>query len=137
MLCQSCSLKTDCSISCETLNAHLRRKQNYKTTHVNKEVGLSEVSLKHGSYDKWMRSKKNRDQHQFHKTWMKVVRVIETKLTPKQHTIIWMYLDGMSMAEIGRRLKISGQAVNYAIFGHPKQGGGIAKRIRMELGATC
>ena len=133
MLCQTCSFKKSCGHLCKPVDSYLKSKRNYKTTHVNKEIGISEVSLKHGSFNAWMSSKKNRDRHQFHIQWMKIVKVIDTKLTDRQHEIIWVFLDGLPMREIGRRLGISGQAVNYTIFGHPKHGGGIVRKIQKLL----
>jgi len=133
MLCQSCFFKKSCDHLCRATESYLRSKRNYKTTYVNKEIGISEVSLKKGSYGEWVLSKKNRDCKDSHETWMRVVGIIESGLTKKQHSIIWMFLDGVSMAAIGRKLDISGQAVKYAIFGHPKHGGGIVKRIQKEL----
>ena len=134
MLCFKCSLKKgECKEVCDDVLQYLKSKRNYKTTYVNKEIGLSVVSEKTVSMDCWKKGK-NQSRNQFHETWMLIVQIVETKCTEKQKQIFWMYLDGLTMAEIGRRLNISGQAVKNAIFGHPKQGGGIVRKIQKHLG---
>ena len=131
--CQNCSLKSKCEQVCKEVESYLKSMQNYKTTYVNKEIGVSEVSMEQSSYQKWKRPTRNRDRNHDHKTWMTIINIVQTKLTKKQRQIVWMYLEGLSMAEIGRRQNISGQAVRYALFGHPKQGGGIVRKIQKLL----
>jgi len=132
MLCQSCSLKNKCEQVCKEVENYLKSKLNYKTTYVNKEIGISAVSEKAASLDNWNNGE-SQPRTQYHDTWMAVVEVAETCFTVKQFQVFWLYLEGLSMAEIGRRLGTSGQAVNYAIFGHRVQGGGIVKKIQKEL----
>jgi len=132
MLCQTCSLKNECERVCKDVESYLKSKRNYKTTYVNKEIGISAVSEKAASLDSWVNSE-SESHNEFHETWMAVVKVAETKLTAKQHQVFWMYLEGMAMAEIGRQLGTSGQAINYAIFGHPVQGGGIVRKMQKLL----
>jgi len=132
MLCQKCSFKNQCEQLCEKVETYLKSKRNYKTTYVNKEIGISEVSEKIASLNNWSDGiSQSRNQH--HETWMAIVHVADTKLTEKQRQIFWLYLDGLSMADIGRQLGTSGQAVNYTIFGHPVQGGGIVRKIQKLL----
>jgi len=117
---------------CEDVESYLKSKRNYKTTYVNKEIGLSAVSEEAAS-----RANRNNSESQcrneYHDKWMAVVKVAETKLTAKQRQVFWMFLGGMSMAEISRQLGTSGQAINYTIFGHPVQGGGIVRKMQKLL----
>jgi len=117
---------------CKEVETYLKSKRNYKTTYVNKEIGISVVSEKAASLNNWNNGE-SQPRTQYHDTWMAVVEVAETCLTVKQFQVFWLYLEGLSMAAIGRKLGISGQAVKCAIFGHPKHGGGIVKKIQKEL----
>ena len=54
-------------------------------------------------------------------------------LTKKQTTAIWFFLEGRSMAAIGKRMGVSAQTIHTSIFGHPKHGGGAVRKIQKTL----
>lgn len=142
MLCQKCSLKKECRQTCIKVESYLDKNRNYKITYKNKEVGLVEYKLEQQSlsdYTDWRRSKniliessilENPDNDNMRK----IKEAASRCLTPKQEKIYRMYVSGISISEIGRRLGITGQAVSYAVNGHPKHGGGFIRKIQKELG---
>ena len=68
-----------------------------------------------------------------HEKWEKVMDIVSTQLTEKQETTLRYYLDGQSMSVIGRKMNVSAQTVHSTIFGHPKHGGGAARKIRKVI----
>ena len=138
MHCQECSLKSECKETCEDLEAYLKSKRNYKTT--NNEVSLD--TFPEGNSTVWDQSNDPFETTEFlRKKYSALAPAIRNVLpnlatTDRQREIIGHYLiDGLSMAEVGRRVGISRQAVNSAIFGHPTQGGGIVRKIQKAIAA--
>ena len=138
MLCQECSLKSECREPCADVEAYLKSTRNYKTTYTSKEVSLSEFP--EGSSKVWDQSQDPFKRTKFlKKDYYALIPMIRELLpdlgtTKRQREIIDLYYNnGLSMAEVGRRLGISRQAVNSAIFGHPTQGGGIVRKIQTAV----
>ena len=136
MLCFNCSLKNECQEICEDVNQYLKSKRNYKTTYVNKEIGISDFVIDEKAvmdYQDKERSFGNSQNEPNHEKWEKVMDIVSTQLTEMQETTFSYYLDGQSMPEIGRKMNVSAQTVHSTIFGHHKHGGGAARKIRKVL----
>ncbi len=136
-LCQKCRVKGMCREECAALEAYLKSKRGYKTTDTSKHVSLWEfIEGKSWVWDeanelfigsKMLKSK----YYNLSPNLMKLIDGLP--LTNRQRQIIDLYRRGIDMASIGRQLGISRQAVNQALFGHPKQGGGVVKKIQMAI----
>ena len=140
MQCSECKKRPSCKELCESVEIELRKRCNGKSTYKNKEVSISEVTVKESSFDSYLqrneRTKRNgyiKNTTISHEVWMDIMNIIETKLTDKQKENTISYLDGNSAASIGRQNGTSGRAVRYSIFGHPKQGGGVVRKIQAAL----
>ena len=138
MLCQECSLKSECERTCEDVEAYLKSKRNYKTTYTGKEVSL--WAFPEGASEFWNQSRDPFVSTKFlRKEYYPLISAIRELLpnlaiTDRQREIIDLYLNnGLSMAAVGRRLGISQQAVSFAIFGHPVQGGGIVRKVKKAI----
>jgi len=141
MLCSKCSKRTSCKELCEAVELELRKRCNGKSTYKNKEIGISEVTIKENSFDRYHQTNHRIRRNGYitnttisHEVWMDVRNIIETKLTKKQKDNTILFLDGHSMESIGRKTGTSGQAVRDSIFGHPKQGGGAVRKIQKVYG---
>ncbi|MBT4734320.1 MAG: hypothetical protein HOO10_04865 [Candidatus Marinimicrobia bacterium] len=133
-LCFNCSLKKECNTSCDRVESYLKEKRNYKTTYVNKEVGISDIVISMESKRRQNSNSQRKSTSTYHKRWMMVMNVITSKrLTKKQTTAIWFFLEGRSMAAIGKRMGVSAQTIHTSIFGHPKHGGGAVRKIQKTL----
>ncbi len=138
MLCQECSLKNECERTCADVEAYLKSKRNYKTTYTGKEVSL--WAFPEGASEFWSQSRDPFVSTKFlRKEYYALIPAIRELLpnlgiTDRQREIIDLYLNnGLSMAAVGRRLGISQQAVSFAIFGHPVQGGGIVRKVKKAI----
>jgi len=141
MLCSTCSKRTSCKEICELVEIELRKRCNGNSTYKNKEIGISEVTLKENSFDRYLQRNGRKTRVGYiqnttisHEVWMDLRNIIETKLTVKQKSNIIMYLEGHSMESIGRKNGTSGQAVRESIFGHPINGGGAVRKIQKVYG---
>jgi len=140
MQCSECKKRTSCKELCEAVELELRKRCNGKSTYKNKEIGISEVTVKEFSFDRYLQRNGRNEKNGYikntsisHEVWMDIMTIIETKLTDKQKENTISYLDGNSAASIGRQNGTSGRAVRYSIFGHPKQGGGAVRKIKTAL----
>lgn len=141
MLCTTCSKKPSCKELCESVELELRKRCNGKSTYQNKEEGLSDMAMEGYCFEQYLQIGRTKERNGNIKNtrisqdvWMDIRNIIETKLTPKQKDNTIMYLDGHSMGSIGRKNGTSGQAVRDSIFGHPKQGGGVVRKIQKVYG---
>ena len=137
MQCSECRKRPSCKELCKSVELELRKRCNGKSTYKNKEIGISEVTVKENSFDRYLR---RNEKHGYiknttisHEVWMDIMTIIETKLTDKQKENTISYLDGNSAEWIGRQNGTSGRAVRYSVFGHPKQGGGAVRKIQTAL----
>jgi hypothetical protein len=97
-------LKNECQEICEDVNQYLKSKRNYKTTYVNKEIGISDFVIDEKAvmdYQDKERSFGNSQNEPNHEKWEKVMDIVSTQLTEKQETTLRYYLDGQSMSVIG------------------------------------
>lgn len=140
MQCSECKKRPSCKELCKSVEQGLRKRCNGKSTYKNKEIAISEMTVEENSFDRYMQRNGRREKNGCiknttisHKVWMNIVNIIETKLTDKQKENTISYLDGNSAESIGRKNGTSGRAVNYSIFGHPKQGGGAVRKIQVAL----
>ena len=140
MQCSECKKRTSCKELCKSVERELRKRCNGKSTYKNKEIGISEVTVKENSFDRYLQRNGRKVRIGYvknttisHEVWMDIMTIIETKLTDKQKENTISYLDGNSAEWIGRQNGTSGRAVRYSIFGHPKQGGGAVRKIQTSL----
>ena len=136
-LCQKCSLKNECRKPCDDVETYLKAKRNYKTTYTSKEVSLT--AFAEGKSMVWDNANElfigsKMLQPECYNLIPMVWELIDgLPLTSRQRQIIGLYRRGINMAAIGRQLCISRQAVNQALFGHPKEGGGIVRKIQKAI----
>ena len=130
MLCSTCKLRSSCTRLCDEVEMYLKQSRG-KTTYRNKEVSLTDIHIEEAS--------KIKPDDQFngrfnpYDYWDEILIIVEDYFTPKQVVIFWKFLEGLSMFEIGEDQNASKQAINYVIFGHPKNGGGIIQKIKKRL----
>ena len=133
--CQSCSLKDSrCHELCTDIQIYLRNSRNYKTTYVNKEVGLNEVHANRvyeslaeygdtcGSFTE-----------KFGFLLPTIERIVRDHGTERQREVYFMWIsEKMSFSYIAEQLHMKVQSVHEVIYGHRGQGG-LVRKIRKHL----
>ena len=107
LLCFKCSLKKECREICEDVEQYLKFKRNYKTTYVNKEIGISDIAIKEKAMMDYQAKERSSGKGQIginHKTWMLIQKIINDQLTDKQKAAVRYFLEGHSMEEIGKKM---------------------------------
>ena len=133
LLCFKCSLKKECREICEDVEQYLKFKRNYKTTYVNKEIGISDIAIKEKAMMDYQAKERSSGKGQIginHKTWMLIQKIINDQLTDKQKAAVRYFLEGRSMEEIGKKMNVIKQTVHSTLFGHPVHGGGAVRKIQ-------
>ncbi|MBC8193512.1 MAG: hypothetical protein H8E18_14090 [FCB group bacterium] len=135
-LCQTCPKKASktCHQLCPTIQDHLKGKRNYKTTYVNKEVGLNEVHANRvyeslaeygdtcGSFT---------DKYGF--LLPTIERIVRDHGTERQREVYFMWIsEKMSFHYIAEQLHMKVQSVHEVVYGHRGQGG-LVRKIRKHL----
>jgi len=133
--CQSCSLKDSrCHELCTDIQIHLRNSRNYKTTYVNKEVGLSEVHenrayVNLGDYLDTSGSFTEKFGHLL----PTIEQIVKEHGTDRQKEVYsFMIHEKMSFHYIAGQLHMKVQSVHEVIYGHRGQGG-LVRKIQKHL----
>ena len=135
MLCQTCSLKDSrCHELCTDIQEYLRKSRNYKTTYVNKEVGLNEVHenrpyVNLGDYLDTSGSFTEKFGHLL----PTIEQIVMDHGTDRQKEVYSMMIhEKMSFSYIAEQLHMKVQSVHEVIYGHRGQGG-LVRKIRKHL----
>ena len=136
MLCQTCSLKSECKEICESVESYLFKNRGYKTTYSNRETKSIQTYEEDGieeSLSDYISNQyyftENFSQHIPH-----LKKIVASHCTSKQRKVfnLW-FLKRLSFIEIGKRLRISTQAAHEHIYGHSNKGGGLIRKLLKHL----
>jgi len=135
-LCQSCPRKASktCHQICPKIQAHLSGLRNYKTTYVNKEVGLSVVHANqvHESLSEYLDSSGSFTE-KFGHLLPTIERIVQEQGTDRQREVYSLMIhEKMSFSYIAEQLYMKVQSVHEVIYGHRGQGG-LVRKIRKHL----
>ena len=133
--CQTCSLKDSrCHELCTDIQLYLKNSRNYKTTYVNKEVGLNEVHenrayVNLGDYLDTSGSFTEKFGHLL----PTIEQIVKAHGTDRQKQIYFMWVsEKMSFSYIAHQLNQKPQSVHEVIYGRRGQGG-LVRKIRKHL----
>ena len=134
MLCQTCSFKNECSGMCDELWAYLKKTRNYKTTYVNKEVGLSVV---HENEVRESLSEYLDNSGSFTEKFGHLLPEIEEIVlehgTKRQQQVYDFFIhEKMSIGYIATILCMKRQSVHEVFYGRRGQGG-LVRKIQKHL----
>ena len=135
-LCFSCPQNRSkaCTEICSTLKQHLKSIRNYKTTYVNKEVGLSVVHENqfHESLGDYLDISGSFTE-KFGHLLPTIEKIVNEFGTDRQRQVFSMWInERMSFSFIAEQLHIKVQSVHEVIYGHRGQGG-LIRKIRKHL----
>jgi len=133
--CQSCSLKDGkCLEICSDVKAFLKGKRNYKTTYVNKEIGLNEAHANTvcESLADYLDSSGSFTEKFGHLLPM-IEKIVEDYGTKRQAQVWELYLhEHMSLGYIATLLYMKRQSVHEVLYGRRGQGG-LIRKIQKHL----
>jgi hypothetical protein len=133
--CQSCSLKDSrCHELCTDIQIYLRNSRNYKTTYVNKEVGLSVVHANrvHQTLEEYLDTSGSFTE-KFGSLLPTIERIVTEHGTERQREVYSLMVhEKMSFSYIAEQLHMKVQSVHEVIYGHRGQGG-LVRKIRKHL----
>lgn len=133
MLCADCGKRNKCKSLCDDVRNLQKENKNYKTTYKNHEVTLSEYAIFKYSIDTSV-SDEDRYTNRYSEYLPLINEIVENALTPKQFALFHLHFrEAMPVSTIARSRNLSQQTVHQAIYGHPKNGGGIIRKIQKEL----
>ena len=135
-LCQTCpkNASKNCHQICPAIKDYLEGKRSYKTTYVNKEVGLNEVHANrvHQSLDEYLDNSGSFTE-KFGHLLPTIEKIVLEHGTDRQKQIYSMWItEKMSLMYISQELHLKPQSVYEVIYGHRGQGG-LVRKIRKHL----
>jgi len=135
-LCQTCPQKTSktCHQICPMLQNYLKGVRNYKTTYVNKEVGLNVVHANtvHESLEEYLDTSGSFTEKFGHLLPIIEKIVLENGTDRQREVYSLMIHEKMSFPYIAEQLHMKVQSVHEVIYGHRGQGG-LVRKIRKHL----
>jgi ERCC4-related helicase len=134
MLCQSCSLRNACSGMCDELWAYLKETRNYKTTYVNKEVGLTVVHENelHESLGEYLDNSGSFTEKYGH-MFPEIEEIVLEYGTKRQQQVYDLFIhEKMSIGYIATILCMKHQSVHEVFYGRRGQGG-LIRKIQKHL----
>jgi len=133
--CQSCSQKeAGCLEICSDVKEFLKKRRNYKTTYVNKEVGLNVVHANtvHESLAEYGDTSGSFTE-KFGHLLPTIERIVQEQGTDRQKEVYSLMIhEKMSFSYIAGQLHMKVQSVHEVIYGHRGQGG-LVRKIRKHL----
>jgi predicted DNA-binding protein YlxM (UPF0122 family) len=141
MLCSECDKKINCNSLCNDIERYLKDNRNYKTTYKNQEVSLSDKSiLKHCNKifnNETKHHEPNDSKEKIINLLPDIHEFVENSFTKKQKIYFQLFfIENKSESTIGKALNVSQQTVYQAIHGHPRNGGGITKKLKKILSSN-
>jgi predicted DNA-binding protein YlxM (UPF0122 family) len=137
MLCSECGKKSTCKALCSNVNDVLYQNRNYKTTYKNHEVSLGQYAIdKHvvfGPQDSPVEEVLSSNDIS-NSSLPLIHELVESTFTPKQKTLFQLHFsENMPVSTVAQQLQVSQQTVHQAIYGHPKNGGGIVRKLQKSI----
>ena len=140
MLCSQCGKKRTCKAICSDTKYALDQNRNYKTTYKNHEISLGQYAVNQHvtygpqdvSYDEQLTST------DIHIDSLPVIfDIVESTFTQKQKTLFQLHFSqNLAVSIIAKELNVSQQTIHQAIYGHPRNGGGIIRKLQKGLQAA-
>ena len=137
MLCSECGKKSTCKALCSNVKDALDQNRNYKTTYKNHEVSIGQYAInRHFGYDSqdslYEATESVVDTHK--DCLPTIYDIVESDFTPKQKTLFQLHFNqDMPVSTVAIELNVSQQTVHQAIYGHPRNGGGIVRKLQKAL----
>lgn len=137
MLCSKCGKKSTCKALCSKVKDVLDQNRNYKTTYKNHEVSIGQYAInQHFGYDSQDSFYEETESIvDTHKDCLPAIHdIVDTVFTPKQKKLFQLHFNkDMSVSTIAKQLNVSQQTIHQAIYGHPRNGGGIVRKLQKSL----
>ena len=137
MLCSECGKKSTCKALCSNVKDALDQNRNYKTTYRNHEISIGQYALnRHFELDTHDVSGEELESvlDVQKESLPDIYDIVETNFTPKQKTLFQLHFNqDMSVSTVAKQLNVSQQTVHQAIYGHPRNGGGLIRKLQKSL----
>ena len=135
-LCQTCpkNASNNCHQLCSSIQDYLKGKRNYKTTYVNKEVGLSVVheNRVYETLGDYLDSSGSFTEN-FGHLLPTIEQIVKDHGTDRQKEVYALMIhEKMSFSYIAEQLYMKVQSVHEVIYGHRGQGG-LVRKIQKHL----
>ena len=140
MLCSECGKKSTCKALCSNVKDALDQNRNYKTTYRNHEISIGQYALnRHFELDPQDVSfEEQQSILDTYKDCLPAINdIVESAFTPKQRTLFQLHFNqDMPVSTVAKQMNVSQQTVHQAIYGHPRNGGGIIRKLQKSLQAS-
>lgn len=115
----------------------INQNRNYKTTYKNHEVSIGQYALnRHYELDPHdTTAEVEQSIVETYKDCLPAIHdIVETDFTSKQKTLFQLHFNqDMPVSTVAKQLNVSQQTVHQAIYGHPRNGGGIIRKLQKSL----
>ena len=137
MLCSECGKKRTCKALCDEVKDFLNQNRNYKTTYKNHEVSIGQYALnRHYELDPHdTAAEVEQSVIDTNKDCLPAIYdIVETNFTPKQQTLFQLHFSqDMPVSTVAKQMNVSQQTAHQAIYGHPRNGGGIVRKLQKAI----